>query len=133
MKKMLSASGNALTKCNLPYLETARRTEIVKELWATEKTYVTCLKALVDVYLKPLRSNAETIGITRQDIKGIFSEIEVIMNYNTMLLGLIEARITAWSEEQTVGDIFLKIVDFLSIYPIRQQLQQGVDHRTQSG
>jgi hypothetical protein len=48
--------------------------------------------------------------IEKQDIKAIFSEIEVILNYNAMILGQIEARASNWTDDQRVGDIFLKTV-----------------------
>jgi hypothetical protein len=54
--------------------------------------------------------------ISKSEIKNIFSEIEVILNYNVMLLNELEKRMDNWSQEQIIGDIFLKITDFLKVY-----------------
>lgn len=98
----------------------ARRTEVSKELYATEKTYVESLRIVVEVYLKPLRSTNQIIS--KSDIKSIFSgnreipcwftcaEIEVILNYNSMLLKDLGDRMENWGTEQKLGDIFLRIV-----------------------
>ena len=63
------------------------------------------------MYLKPLR---QSDFVEKQDIKAIFSEIEVILNYNVMILGQIEARASNWTDDQRIGDIFLKTVLFNS-------------------
>ncbi len=67
------------------------------------------------VYLIPLRRPMALI--TPANIKSIFSEIEVILNYNALLLKEVEKKLATWSHEQCLGEIFLKLVG-----PLRQTL-----------
>lgn len=53
--------------------------------------------------------------ITRDQIRLIFSEVEVILAYNKRLLEDLEPRVKEWGPNQRLGDIFLQIVrDFVS-------------------
>ena len=45
----------------------------------------------------------------------MFSDIEVILGYHTLLEKELEKRISAWSQSVKLGDIFLKIVRILYI------------------
>ena len=45
----------------------------------------------------------------------MFSDIEVILGYHTLLEKELEKRISAWSQSVKLGDIFLKIVRILHI------------------
>lgn len=45
-------------------------------------------------------------------MRSIFSEIEVILGYNTLLLKQLTERMESWKEETTIGDIFVKMVIF---------------------
>lgn len=42
--------------------------------------------------------------------QGVFSDIEVILGYHSLLEKELEKRISAWSQSVKLGDIFLKIV-----------------------
>jgi hypothetical protein len=93
-----------------------RRNEIAKEMVTTEETYVRNLQTLVDVYLKALKSLGDDI-IPVATIRIIFSEIEVIKSYNTLIVQKLRARYQKWySEGQKVGDIFLQLTPFLKVY-----------------
>ncbi len=48
--------------------------------------------------------------ITPDQIKLIFSEVEVILGVNTTVLNELEERMREWSNTQKIGDIFLNIV-----------------------
>ena len=73
------------------------------------------------VFLGPLRMKQPPI-VSRQDLKAVFSEIEVICGYNSMLLKQLEDRMKNWSETQLIGDIFIKMIDFLKTYSRKQFL-----------
>eukprot|EP01122_Echinamoeba_exundans_P009633 TRINITY_DN3450_c0_g2_i1.p1 TRINITY_DN3450_c0_g2~~TRINITY_DN3450_c0_g2_i1.p1 ORF type:complete len:1133 (+),score=306.85 TRINITY_DN3450_c0_g2_i1:263-3400(+) len=93
-----------------------RRNEIAKEMVTTEETYVRNLQVLVDVYLKALKALGDDI-IPAATIRIIFSEIEVIKSYNTIIVQKLRARYQKWySEGQKVGDIFLQLTPFLKVY-----------------
>eukprot|EP01117_Protostelium_nocturnum_P008257 TRINITY_DN2949_c0_g1_i2.p1 TRINITY_DN2949_c0_g1~~TRINITY_DN2949_c0_g1_i2.p1 ORF type:complete len:564 (+),score=206.30 TRINITY_DN2949_c0_g1_i2:98-1789(+) len=55
-------------------------------------------------------------GLTREDVKRIFSQIEVIANYNQSIGIEVEKRVNAWEWQQRLGDIFLGLLDFLKTY-----------------
>ena len=74
----------------------------------SEKNYVETLKLIVDVYLNPMRKQPSLI--TPANIKSIFSELQVILNYNALLLKEIEAEVQNWSHASCLGTIFLKMV-----------------------
>jgi hypothetical protein len=50
--------------------------------------------------------------ITKEQVRAIFSEIEVILGYNKMLLGNLEARMQKWNFYTNLGDIFKRMVCF---------------------
>jgi hypothetical protein len=80
-----------------------RRVEIIKEIVETERSYINSLGALSKHFIEPLRAAGEEV-ISPQDIRSIFSEIEVIRAYNTQLFGDLT------NESKKLGDIFLAMV-----------------------
>jgi len=54
--------------------------------------------------------------ITKEQSRAIFSEIEVILGYNKMLLGNLESRMQKWNLYTKLGDIFKRMTDFLKAY-----------------
>ena len=122
-----------------------KRTKIVRELLSTEKTYVSQLEAMIEVYMKPLLQLAETppdvtqnrsndsrlsvkglnlnslIGskgmkITPEDIRTMFSNVEQLLPINRELLNQLESRLNNWSDKQKIGDIFNKMAPFFKMY-----------------
>eukprot|EP01133_Synstelium_polycarpum_P011983 gene11983-13990_t len=87
-----------------------RRNEIIKEIMNTERKYVRCLDTLIECYLK----ESEKI-ITSQQVRSIFSQVEVIRNVNSNILGQMENRFKKGSEQQ-LGEIFKKMTEFLKVY-----------------
>jgi len=74
---------------------------------------VTRLETTVKVFLEPMKSS----GIANRDqIRAIFSEIEIVLAYNTMLFGELTKRAQNLNTETCVGDIFAKMSDFLKVY-----------------
>jgi hypothetical protein len=62
------------------------------------------------VFMNPLRDPTNKQLVTHTDLKGIFSEIEVILGYNAKLLSELEERMKVWSFDICLGDIFSKMV-----------------------
>lgn len=54
--------------------------------------------------------------ISVEEVKSIFSSIDIIKAYNEQLLEEIRPRVSIWSPTQRVGDIFLKMAAFLKVY-----------------
>lgn len=96
-----------------------RRTYIVQEIFDTEKNYVEGLTHMVNAYMQPLaekcHSRKDTI-VTQQQIKLIFSNVEIILNYASTLLELLQNRMEKWDETTCIGDIFLGITPFFASY-----------------
>eukprot|EP01102_Stenamoeba_stenopodia_P005953 TRINITY_DN1665_c0_g6_i1.p1 TRINITY_DN1665_c0_g6~~TRINITY_DN1665_c0_g6_i1.p1 ORF type:complete len:1297 (+),score=336.71 TRINITY_DN1665_c0_g6_i1:314-4204(+) len=94
------------------------RTNIAKEILSTEMSYVGGLKQLIWKFFKPLSNSATTRKpmINQTELKTIFSNIEVIYNYNSVLLEGLENRLKNWSATQRIGDIFIKMTDYLRCY-----------------
>lgn len=81
------------------------------------------LTKIIKLFKQPLTqfaaNNAEksrAIQINTVDIKVIFSEIDVILNYNQMMQTQLTARVSKWNAEQRLGDIFLGMTEFMKVY-----------------
>lgn len=93
------------------FIELKRR-RIVNEILTTEASYVNNLQTVTQKFLMPLLAASQTSKpiLKVPQIKTIFMNIQVILNYNNLLLGSLEDRIAAWSDKQVLGDIFFKMV-----------------------
>eukprot|EP01113_Clastostelium_recurvatum_P035747 TRINITY_DN5015_c0_g1_i2.p1 TRINITY_DN5015_c0_g1~~TRINITY_DN5015_c0_g1_i2.p1 ORF type:complete len:810 (-),score=195.49 TRINITY_DN5015_c0_g1_i2:112-2541(-) len=97
----------------------AYRERVAQEILSTERTYVTSLSWICQNVLTPLRTAAATSSpiISENEIRFIFSTLDVILNYNQLLLSDLELRVgKGWTPHQRLGDIFLTIASFLKIY-----------------
>jgi hypothetical protein len=94
------------------------RTRVVREILSSEHIYVSNLRVLIEVFLQPLRRAAESGKgiIPLEDIKRIFSNLEDIYAYNMQFLDKLDARVSNWSVESLIGDIFLDMVGRLFIF-----------------
>lgn len=93
---------------NEQYLQ--RRNEIVKEIFFTEQVYVNQLNILISLYVNPIRALGEDI-ISRNITKRMFSDIEIIRNYNALMLESLQKRVVEpLTGQEILGDIFLGMV-----------------------
>eukprot|EP01101_Sappina_pedata_P007116 TRINITY_DN3704_c0_g1_i1.p1 TRINITY_DN3704_c0_g1~~TRINITY_DN3704_c0_g1_i1.p1 ORF type:complete len:576 (+),score=140.02 TRINITY_DN3704_c0_g1_i1:1429-3156(+) len=88
------------------------RYEIEREILATEKTYVSSLWILIRNYLQAIRSSGL---VKEEDIKSIFSNIEVLFQCNSILLNAIEDNTKLRAPLET-GNVFLKLCPYLKLY-----------------
>lgn len=68
--------------------------------------------------IKPLKE-AVASGkpiISNDEIKTIFSNIQIILGYNDALLEDLREKIGSWHPAQMVGDVFLKMAAFMKVY-----------------
>eukprot|EP01105_Mastigella_eilhardi_P018961 TRINITY_DN4436_c0_g1_i2.p1 TRINITY_DN4436_c0_g1~~TRINITY_DN4436_c0_g1_i2.p1 ORF type:complete len:1333 (+),score=393.10 TRINITY_DN4436_c0_g1_i2:58-4056(+) len=118
----LKAAEEAKTSAAKEAEEAARihrkRTYIAQEILSTEKSYVDGLNILIRNYVKPLSTACGTSNqiVSREDVKSLFSNIEIITNFNTVLLEGLTARLSTWSENTLLGDIFVHLAAFLRCY-----------------
>eukprot|EP01103_Thecamoeba_quadrilineata_P016791 TRINITY_DN5723_c0_g1_i2.p1 TRINITY_DN5723_c0_g1~~TRINITY_DN5723_c0_g1_i2.p1 ORF type:complete len:678 (+),score=96.17 TRINITY_DN5723_c0_g1_i2:266-2035(+) len=98
--------------------DAAYRAKIAKEIYQTEVSYVNALQIIMNIFMEPLKTSADTDQqlLNKQQFKSIFSEIEVISAYAQTLLRQLEPRIENWSPQQSLGDIFINITHFLKVY-----------------
>lgn len=103
---------------NDPQLEL--RGLVVREIIATEATYVVSLRTISELYIEPLTLLAASGAgwITHADIKAIFSNVEAIADLNANFLLDLEARVAAGPSpgDASVGDPFLTFGPFFKLY-----------------
>eukprot|EP01125_Pyxidicula_operculata_P008325 TRINITY_DN2802_c0_g1_i5.p1 TRINITY_DN2802_c0_g1~~TRINITY_DN2802_c0_g1_i5.p1 ORF type:complete len:1190 (+),score=298.97 TRINITY_DN2802_c0_g1_i5:430-3570(+) len=93
-----------------------KRHYIAMEILKTEETYVHGLHCLTDIFLHNLKSLDKSI-VPPEQLRAIFSNVEVIHKYNTLILNQLKKRMQNWyTEKMQIGDIFMKFVDFLKVY-----------------
>jgi hypothetical protein len=49
-------------------------------------------------------------NFTKEQIQGLFANVEEFLPINKQLLVLLTERVAEWDENQLLGDIFLKLV-----------------------
>jgi len=82
-----------------------------------KKSSITLESLSMDLKQDPsFKSSPDIPGITKEDIRDIFSQIEVICNYNQNIALKLQERIEKWHWTQQLGDIFLEMMDFLKVY-----------------
>eukprot|EP01103_Thecamoeba_quadrilineata_P016888 TRINITY_DN5796_c0_g1_i1.p1 TRINITY_DN5796_c0_g1~~TRINITY_DN5796_c0_g1_i1.p1 ORF type:complete len:709 (-),score=119.69 TRINITY_DN5796_c0_g1_i1:268-2394(-) len=102
-------------------VDAAYREHVAKEILHTERSYVDSLNVCIKVFMNPLdeasrldKKKAQLI--TTDQFRTLFSVITIIRNFNAKLLEQLEERLSHWSPNCCIGEIFLKIVDFLKVY-----------------
>ena len=89
-----------------------RRTNICREIFETEKTYVRNLKEICDLYIGPMKESKWKDYVPR-----IFSNVQSILSINEELLGGLSDLIAKWSPTKSlVGPIFQKMAPFMRLY-----------------
>lgn len=95
-----------------------QRTLVAQEILDTEESYLRYLTLMIKKYQNPLLTMAQTKHplISAEDVKTLFSNVEIIFAYNSMLLEGLKSRMNSWSSQQKIGDVFLSMADFLKCY-----------------
>eukprot|EP01113_Clastostelium_recurvatum_P005450 TRINITY_DN1243_c0_g2_i2.p1 TRINITY_DN1243_c0_g2~~TRINITY_DN1243_c0_g2_i2.p1 ORF type:complete len:1190 (+),score=319.37 TRINITY_DN1243_c0_g2_i2:16-3585(+) len=97
----------------------SKRAQIAKEILDTEKSYVNFLDIIIKNYLLPLNvwhaGNPNTT-VSKDDIKTIFTNIELILPVNQELLKRLHSRMAEFKDGHNFGEVFLKMAPFLKIY-----------------
>lgn len=85
------------------------RASVAAEILSSERTYVSQLETLIEVFLTPLRSLTQgTSGseiIDAEDVDNIFSNIQIIYGFNKEFLTALEGRLETWTDAQCIGDV----------------------------
>lgn len=89
------------------------RARVAKELLETERSYVEKLNVLVEVFEDAFR---KADILTNDQFVHIFSNIDIIRNFNTILLKDLEQILNNWSYDTRLSGVFLQMADFLKLY-----------------
>lgn len=106
------------------------RSKIVDEIVTTEETYVNDLEILIRLYLEPLstrKNKKKKPIITKEQVKGLFSNIESILNLNRVLLADLQKQIELPPEEQRIGASFNLLAKCLLLYTDYCSNQKNAD------
>ncbi|TPX38315.1 hypothetical protein SmJEL517_g00307 [Synchytrium microbalum] len=101
-----------IAKLNLSKSERQRQ-EVIYEVIQTEKDYVEDLDIVAEIYIKALRKNKL---LRPKDLAVIFSNIEMLLPMNQELLKLLEERQAQNHVVDRVGDIFIRVCDYMKMY-----------------
>jgi len=92
-----------------------KRRDILNEILETEQRYVQNLDTCVRIFLIPLR---EQNIVTNEEIRKIFSIIEVILNLHKAFFDQLKARVQGkeLTADICIGEIFVRQADFMKMY-----------------
>jgi len=93
------------------------RMNVAKELLATEETYVEQLNIMCELLYRPLTKDKKFQHVlSQEEVRTIFSDIEVIAAVNTSLRDTLKGRIESWTNWTKIGDLFIHMSDYLRVY-----------------
>jgi len=87
-----------------------RRRYIVREIMTTEEAYCMGLEVMALDYQVKLLEAADTAnlpGISKEDIRNIFLNVEHLHSISKHFLADISLRVIDWQEDSLIGDIFI--------------------------
>lgn len=100
--------------------------EVFHELLETERSYVTNLRIIVEIFLKPLR---EQNILTKIQLSNIFSNVETIyQQVNTPLLEHLE-QITSEDRIAEIGEVFVEYASLFKLYAVYCSNQPNIHKR----
>jgi len=113
-----SLAERPISKCDVA--DDNHRKQIVTEIYTTEQKYVGALLDMSERYRRPLNKLASDpeSGVTRDDIKVIFANVEQIRNVNVELFKQISTRYRDWDSTTLIGDAFMDVAPFLKMYTV---------------
>lgn len=94
------------------------RKKIADELHQSEEVYVKNLNVILNRFLIPLRERVDTKDelVTKDQLKTIFSEIEVIYNYHNHFLQELQKLMEKFNYATRLGDLLLEMVNHLLLF-----------------
>ncbi|KAJ3342836.1 cytochrome c oxidase subunit 1 [Gonapodya sp. JEL0774] len=99
---------------NLSQVE-QKRQEVIHELVRTERDYIRDLGIIIEWFINPMRRGK---FVRPKDVAYVFSNLEQLLPVNSELLRLLEERQMRSAVVHDIGDIFLRMSDYLKIYNI---------------
>jgi len=99
-----------------------KRRRIAQEIIDTEESYIKSLAQVLDMYLLPLRDRSKNVAtsvLSADQIKVLFSNLELIHSLNKKFFGDLRKQFSLWedtADTQLIGDVFLKFAPFFKMY-----------------
>mmetsp|Transcript_6090 Transcript_6090/g.18561 ORF Transcript_6090/g.18561 Transcript_6090/m.18561 type:complete len:1275 (-) Transcript_6090:92-3916(-) len=90
-----------------------KRDRIALEIYSSEVTYVQSVQYLVEV-VKPMAAKKKVF--TKEQFSVLFQGLDSIRDVSMNLIESLEARITQWDENSTIGDLFVEASPWLNVY-----------------
>ena len=87
----------------------AHRSCVAHEILSTEEKYYEQLSIMIDLFYRPLQESKDILS--QQEIREIFSDLEIIKSLSESFLIPLRERVSTWDDRQKLGDVFLKIVN----------------------
>lgn len=103
--------------------QNAVRKRVANELLETERSYVKNLQTVQDLLIAPLLTSVANGARILKDseMTSCFANLTDILSSHKILLAALEDRFKDWSDNSTVGDIFLERVNsfFLTFFVLK--------------
>lgn len=94
-------------------LQLRRRNAALKEIVTSERTYVRHLEKIMEVFIEPLK---HLRILSESEMSDIFSDIEILIDLNKILLNKLESRLAQWPAVTLFGDIFREYAPVMKLY-----------------
>ncbi|KAL1921859.1 uncharacterized protein VTP21DRAFT_10501 [Calcarisporiella thermophila] len=92
-----------------------KREAAAHEIFSTERTYVSGLLRVRDVFAQPLTAR-NSAKLSPDDIQAIFSNLDQLIELHEQFLKELDEREQIWGPTQLLGDLFLRFHACLHIY-----------------
>merc|ERR1712159_270641 len=94
------------------------RAEVASRIMEDEEKFVVDINTMVQVFLQPLRESVLSVQpiLSQEEIKSIFSTIEVILSLNSKLLSELQKLWKQWPQNQGIGEVFLEMAPYVRLY-----------------
>eukprot|EP01124_Arcella_intermedia_P019054 TRINITY_DN2618_c0_g1_i2.p1 TRINITY_DN2618_c0_g1~~TRINITY_DN2618_c0_g1_i2.p1 ORF type:complete len:432 (+),score=91.03 TRINITY_DN2618_c0_g1_i2:62-1357(+) len=89
------------------------RNKALQEILTTEQSYIKSLITLWENYVMPLK---EANILKDSEFDSLFSELELILHLNKILLKRLQDRLAQWPQVQLFGDIFKDSAPAMKLY-----------------
>ncbi|XP_024114821.1 protein ECT2 isoform X9 [Oryzias melastigma] len=110
-----------MTESSTPVLsKQSARWQVSKELYQTESNYVDILSTILQLFKDPLEKEGQVGGaiLAQEEVKTIFGNIPDIYEVHTRIKNDLQELLSDWSENGSVGNIFLKYSkELVKAYP----------------
>jgi len=94
------------------------RQKVVREIYATEESYLNNLRILVRVYVSPLRLDARGINpmLNLSEVHALFSDVEAVLRISEKVFEKMTESLEKDELDDSVGKIFCEVAPLLKLY-----------------